>query len=407
MSKEQQNLIVALDIGSAKTFALVAEASEAGLRYRGHGIAESRGSRKGVIVDLDKAVSSIQRAVEQAEQSAGVQVDHAVASVGGTHIRGITSRSGLVLGSKPREIGREEVRQALDKARSVSLPPDRHVMHLLPQEFILDDQGAIRDPNGMLAAKLEAQVHMITAQGNVTQSVVTAANRAGVEVNDTVYEGLVAGDCVLKSDERELGVVMCDIGAGTTELLVLFEGAVAHSGVVPIGGDHFTNDVAVGLRTPLSEAEKLKRSFGSAVVTMVPEGNELEVPAVGDRTSKLVSQRFLAEILEPRATELFEHVRDNLRQAGVLELCAAGSVLTGGGALLANMAQIAEQTLRKPSRVGLPTPISKMPAQISGPEYSVAIGTILYAHRGRLARTRQGDEGFSSKIRSFFAKASM
>ncbi|MFL6299583.1 MAG: cell division protein FtsA [Terriglobales bacterium] len=407
MSKDQQNLLVALDIGSAKTFALVAEATEAGLRYRGHGVAESRGSRKGVIVDLDKAVASIQRAVEQAEQSAGVQVDHAVVSVGGTHIRGITSRSGLVFGSKPREIGREEVRQALDKARSVSLPPDRQVMHLLPQEFILDDQGAIRDPNGMLAAKLEAQVHMITAQATVTQSVVTAANRAGVEVTDTVYEGLVAGDCVLKSDERELGVVMCDIGAGTTELLVLFEGAVAHSGVVPIGGDHFTNDVAVGLRTPLAEAEKLKRSFGSAVVTLVPEGNELEVPAVGDRTSKLVSQRFVAEILEPRATELFEHVRDNLRQGGVLELCAAGSVLTGGGALLANMPQIAEQTLRKPSRVGLPSPISKMPAQISGPEYSVAIGTILYAHRGRLARNRHADEGFSSKIRSFFAKASM
>ena len=407
MSKEQQNLLIALDIGSAKTLALVAEATEAGLRYRGHGIAESRGSRKGVIVDLDKAASSIQRAVEQAEQSASVQVDHAVVSVGGTHIRGITSRSGMVLGSRPREIGREEIRQALDKARSVSLPPDRQVMHLLPQEFILDDQGAIRDPDGMLAAKLEAQVHMITAQGAVTQSVITAANRAGVEVTDTVYEGLVAGDCVLKSDERELGVVMCDIGAGTTELLVLFEGAVAHSGVIPIGGDHFTNDVAVGLRTPLAEAEKLKRSFGSGVVTMVPEGNEIEVPAVGDRTSRLVPQRFLAEILEPRATELFEHVRDNLRQGGVLELCAAGSVLTGGGALLANMAHIAEQNLRKPSRIGLPAPISKMPAQLGGPEYSVAIGTILYAHRGRLARNRPGDQGFSSKIRSFFAKASM
>jgi cell division protein FtsA len=407
VSKEQNNLLIALDIGSAKTFALVAEATEAGLRYRGHGIAESRGSRKGVIVDLDKAASSIQRAVEQAEQSASVQVDHAVVSVGGTHIRGITSRSGMVLGSRPREIGREEVRQALDKARSVSLPPDRQVMHLLPQEFILDDQGAIRDPDGMLAAKLEAQVHMITAQGAVTQSVITAANRAGVEVTDTVYEGLVAGDCVLKSDERELGVVMCDIGAGTTELLVLFEGAVAHSGVVPIGGDHFTNDLAVGLRTPLAEAEKLKRSFGSAVVTLIPEGNEIEVPAVGDRTSRLVSQRFLAEILEPRAAELFEHVRDNLRQGGVLDLCAAGSVLTGGGALLSNMAQIAEQTMRKPSRVGLPAPISKMPAQLGGPEYSVAIGTILYAHRGRLARNRPGDLGFSSKIRSFFAKASM
>jgi cell division protein FtsA len=407
VGKEQQNLLIALDVGSAKTFALVAEATEAGLRYRGHGVAESRGSRKGVIVDLDKAAASIQRAVEQAEQSASVQVDHAVVSVGGTHIRGITSRSGMVLGSKPREIGRDEVRQALDKARSVSLPPDRQVMHLLPQEFILDDQGAIRDPDGMLAAKLEAQVHMITAQGVVTQSVITAANRAGVEVTDTVYEGLVAGDCVLKSDERELGVVMCDIGAGTTELLVLFEGAVAHSGVVAIGGDHFTNDVAVGLRTPLAEAEKLKRSFGSAVVTMVPEGNEIEVPAVGDRASRLVPQRFLAEILEPRAAELFEHVRDNLRQGGVLELCAAGSVLTGGGGLLPNMAHIAEQTLRKPSRVGLPSPISKMPAQLGGPEYSVAIGTILYAHRGRLARNRPGDQGFSSKIRSFFAKASM
>jgi cell division protein FtsA len=407
VSNPQQNLLIALDIGSAKTFALVAEATEAGLRYRGHGIAESRGSRKGVIVDLDKAAASIQRAVEQAEQSAGVQVDHAVVSIGGTHIRGITSRSGTVLGSKPREIGREEVRQALDKARSVSLPPDRQVMHLLPQEFILDDQGAIRDPDGMLAAKLEAQVHMITAQGIVTQSVITAANRAGVEVTDTVYEGLVAGDCVLKSDERELGVVMCDVGAGTTELLVLFEGAVAHSGVVAIGGDHFTNDVAVGLRTPLAEAEKLKRSFGSAVVTMVPEGNEIEVPAVGDRASRLVPQRFLAEILEPRATELFEHVRDNLRQGGVLDLCAAGSVITGGGGLLPNMAQIAEQTLRKPSRVGLPSPISKMPAQLGGPEYSVAIGTILYAHRGRLARSRPGDQGFSSKIRSFFAKASL
>jgi len=407
LSNPQQNLLIALDIGSAKTFAVVAEASEAGLRYRGHGIAESRGSRKGVIVDLDKAAASIQRAIEQAEQSASVQVDHAVVSIGGTHIRGITSRSGMVLGSKPREIGRDEVRQALDKARSVSLPPDRQVLHLLPQEFILDDQGAIRDPDGMLAAKLEAQVHMITGQGSVTQSVITAANRAGVEVDDTVYEGLVAGDCVLKSDERELGAVMCDIGAGTTELLVLFEGAVAHSGVIPIGGDHFTNDLAVGLRTPLSEAEKLKRSFGSAVVTMVPEGNEIEVPAVGDKASRLVSQRFLAEILEPRATELFEHVRDNLRQGGVLDLCAAGSVLTGGGALLANIAQIAEQTLRKPSRVGLPAPISKMPAQLGGPEYSVAIGTILYAHRGRLARNRPGDHGFSSKIRSFFAKASL
>ena len=179
MSNPQQNLLIALDIGSAKTFALVAEASEAGLRYRGHGIAESRGSRKGVIVDLDKAAASIQRAIEQAEQSASVQVDHAVVSIGGTHIRGITSRSGMVLGSKPREIGRDEVRQALDKARSVSLPPDRQVLHLLPQEFILDDQGANGDPDGMLAAKLEAQVHMITGQGSVTQSVIRQLTAPG------------------------------------------------------------------------------------------------------------------------------------------------------------------------------------------------------------------------------------
>jgi cell division protein FtsA len=406
MVKEQARTITAIDVGSAKTLALVVDVTDSGLRYRAHGLAESRGSRKGVIVELEKASQSIQRAVEQAEGAAGISIDCAIVSVGGTHVKGITSRSGVILSSRPREIAREDIRMALEKARAVSLPPDRQVMHLLPQEFILDDQGGIRDPLGMTAAKLEAQVHLVTATTSVIQSVITAANKAGIEVLDTVYEGMAAADVVAKSDERELGVCIADIGAGTTELLVLFEGAVAYSSVVPIGGDHFTNDLAVGLRTPLIEAEKLKRGFGSAVVTRVPEGIEVEVPAVGDRPSRLIPQRFVAEILEPRASELFEHIRENLRHGGALELCAAGMVLTGGGARLPHLADIAEQVLRKPARVGLPSPISKMPEDLAGPEYSAAIGSVLYAHRSRVAKARP-ETGFGSKIRSFLARAAM
>jgi len=405
MGKEQSNLLTAIDVGSAKVCAIVAEITETGVRYRGHGVSESRGTRKGVIVDLEKTVASIQRAVEQAETVAGAAVESAVIGVAGPHVRGVNSRGGIAIGSRSREIAREDVRAAVERARSVSLPPDREVLHLLPQEFILDDHSGIRDPAGMVGTKLEVQVHLATAASTATQNVVTAVNRAGIHVDDTVYEPLAAADAVLKADERELGICLCDIGAGSTDLIVFFEGAVAHTGVVPIGGDHFTNDVAVGLRTPLAEAEKIKKLFGNAMVTRVPEGNEIEVPAVGDRPSRLMPQRLLAEILEPRAYELFEMLRDHLRQAGVFELCGAGTVLTGGAARLPSMAEVAENVLRKPSRLGVPAPISKMPAALAEPEFTTAVGLIFYGHRTRLARGPQ-DVGLGAKLKSLFARKS-
>src|SRR5499425_2966335 len=330
MANQQSNFLAVIDVGSAKTCALVAETTDNGLRYRGHGVAESRGSRKGVIIDLDKAVSSIQKAVETAEDVAGAPIEHAIIGIGGAHVRGINTHGGISLGTRPREIGRDEIKQAVERARAIPLPADREILHLLPQEFILDDQAGIHDPLGMMAARLEVRVHIATAATSATQNVITAVNKAGVHVDDTVFEPLAAADSVLRSDERELGVCLADIGAGSTELIVFQQGAVAHTAVLPIGGDHFTSDLSVGLCTPIIEAEKIKKLFGNTIVTLIPEGNEVEVPSVGDRPSRLISQRMVGEILEPRARELFEMLRDNLRHAGMLELCVAGFVLSGG-----------------------------------------------------------------------------
>ena len=398
MPKPNDNILTAIDVGSAKTCALVAEVGETGLRYRGHGLAESRGSRKGIIVDLDKAVVSIQKAVEKAEDSAGIPIEHAVLGVAGSHVRGINTHGGLVF-SRPREIGRDEIRQAVDKARSVPLPPDREPLHLLPQEFILDDQSGVHDPLGMIGTRLEVRVHMITAAAPATQNVVTAVNRAGIHVDDTVFEPLACADSVLRSDERELGICLADIGAGSTGVIVIQEGAVAHSAVLPVGGDHFTSDLSVGLCTPMVEAEKIKKLFGNTTVTLIPEANEVEVPSVGDRASRLISQRMVGEILEPRGRELFEMLRENLRHAGMLEVCAAGMVLSGGGSRLPGLMDLADSVLRKPVRMAWPLPLAKMPAMLAEPEFATVLGMVMYAHRARSARGIQ-DQRWSSKLKA-------
>ena len=236
MAKQQGNVLTAIDVGSAKTCALMAEVTDSGLRYRGHGVAQSRGSRKGVIVELEKAVAAIQKAVEAAEDVAGAAVEHAIVGIGGSHVRGINSHGGITLGTRPREIGRDEIKQAVERARAIPLPGDREVLHLLPQEFILDDQAGVHDPLGMMAARLEVRVHLVTAAASATQNVITAVNRAGVHVDDTVFEPLAAADSVLRADERELGVCLADIGAGSTELVVFLQGAVVYTGVIPLGG---------------------------------------------------------------------------------------------------------------------------------------------------------------------------
>src|SRR5947209_6930979 len=279
MGNQQGSFLTAIDVGSAKTCALMAELSDSGFRYRGHGVAESRGSRKGVIVELDKAVAAIQKAVETAEDKAGAAVEHAIVGIGGAHVRGVNSHGGIGLGTRPREIGRDEIKQAVERARAVPLPAGREVLHLLPQEFILDDQAGVHDPLGMMAARLEVRVHLVTAATSAVQNVITAVNRAGVHIDDTVFEPLAAADSILRSDERELGVCLADIGAGSTELIVFQQGAVAFTGVIPVGGDHFTSDLSVGLCTPLADAVQIKMIYGNGIVTLIPEGNEVEVPS--------------------------------------------------------------------------------------------------------------------------------
>jgi cell division protein FtsA len=399
MAKQQGNFLTAIDVGSAKTCALMAEVTDAGLRYRGHGEAESRGSRKGVIVDLDKAVAAIQKAVENAENIAGAPVEHAIIGIGGAHVRGVNSHGGISLGTRPREIGRDEIKQAVERARAIALPGDREVLHLLPQEFILDDQPGVHDPLGMMAARLEVRVHLVTAATSAAQNVITAVNRAGVHVDDTVFEPLAAADSVLRTDERELGVCLADIGAGSTELIVFLQGAVAYTGVIPIGGDHFTSDLSLGMCTPLADAEKIKKIYGNAIVTLIPEGNEVEVPSVGDRPSRLLPQRLVAEILEPRGRELFELMRETLRQAGMFDACLAGIVLCGGGSRLPGIFDVAESVLRRPVRLSWPMPLPRMPETLAEPEYATVLGMVNYGQRARVARGFQADR-WGSKLKA-------
>jgi cell division protein FtsA len=323
--------------------------------------------------------------------------------VAGAHIRGITSQGGITLGSRAREVARDDIRLSVERAKAINMPLDRQILHLLPQEFILDDQPGLREPAGMMGSKLEVKVHVVTASSNATQNVITTLNRAGIHVDDTLFEALACADAVLRHDERELGVCLADIGAGSTDLIVFHEGAVVHAGVVPIGGDHFTNDVAVGLRTPLADAEKIKRLFGNAVVTRIPETNEIEVPSVGDRPSRLMSQRLLGEVLEPRARELFEIMREHLRQAGVMDLCNAGLVLTGGGSRLNSMSEIAEDVMRKPVRLGVPASLAGMPSELAEMEYACTIGMALYAYRVRMLQSQQ-EQGLGSKLKGLFAR---
>jgi cell division protein FtsA len=408
MNAKQESLITVLDCGSQKSCVLVAEVADGVLRYRGHGIERSMGMRKGLIAELGPAYEAINRAALTAERTAKAVIESAVVGIGGTHVHGINSRGGISMGSRMKEITREEVRACVDRARSVPLPPDREVMHLLPQEFILDGQEGIHDPIGMVGNRLEVNLHLSTCSGGIAQSVITCANRAGLEVEDTVFEGIAAAEAVLSTDERELGVCLVDIGASTTEIAVFFEGSIAHTAVLPVGGDHFTNDLAVGLHVSVEEAEELKQLYGNCVVTSVPTLAEIEVGghitgiSGAGQQSRLVRQRFLAEILEPRARELFTMLRNNLRDGGVLEALGAGCVLTGGGANLVGLLDNAESLLRVRTRIGAPLRMPFMPDELQKPEFAAAIGMVLYTHRTQIRRA--GEEmGLKAKLRSIFA----
>ena len=404
MTKKERH-IVALDIGSTKTCALVGEMEDdGGVKFAALGAAESKGWRKGQIVNLDLAVSSIRRAVEEAETVVGVPVESAVIGVAGGHVRGVNSRGGITVGAKPRDIQKEDVRRAIEAARGVTLPEDREVLHVLPQEFFLDGHDNIRDAIGMVGQRLEANVHIVTASGIATQNIVTAVNRAGVRVDDTVLEPFASAEACLTQDERELGACLLDIGGGTTELIAYAGGVVRHTAAIPVGGDHFTNDLAVGLRTPIPEAEKIKREHAQACRELLTQDGAIEIASVGDRPPRTIFARMVAEIVEPRAQELLMLIQDELRRAGLESQIPAGIVLTGGGSRLRGLPELAERVFNLPVRVAVPRGLAEMSEEVSQPEYATAVGLVLYGARTRrVAGTRP--TGFIGKLKSMFAGA--
>jgi cell division protein FtsA len=398
MSQNRDDLIVVLDIGSASTRVLVAELNEGAPRYCGHGVVESAGMRKGLIADLSPASKAVEEAVKQAEQVAHINIDQCVVGVGGPHIIGLNTNGGIELGGRMREIDTEDVNSAVKQARSIERPADRRILHLLRRQFILDDQPGIFDPIGMVGKKLEVELHIATCSGSALQSTVTCANRAGLEVIDAVLESVAAAESTLSADDRELGICLLDIGCHSTELVVFYEGAVVHTASIPVGGQHFTNDLAIGLEMPVAKAEELKRIYGHAVVTDVPLDAAIEI---ANPQPQMLSLRRMAEILEPRACELLQIVKKNLREGGVLEAIGAGCMLTGGGAMLPGMLDITESQLRVPARIGVPVRLSQMPSKLVHPGFSAAVGMILYAHRIRM-NTVTHSSSLGSRFRDMF-----
>ncbi|MGC2829678.1 MAG: cell division protein FtsA [Candidatus Acidiferrum sp.] len=404
MSKKDR-YIIGLDVGSTKTCALIAEVDDEQVKFLALGAAESKGLRKGLIVNLDSTVSSIRRAVEEAEGVANVPVESAVIGVAGSHVRGVNSRGGVTLGNRARDIERDDVRRAVDAARNITLPEDREVLHVLPHEFRVDAQDGIRDAVGMVGQRLEANVHLVTSSIAATQNLVTAANRAGILVNDTVLEPLASAESCLTQDERDLGCCLLDIGGGTTELIVYGGGVVRHTSAVSVGGDHFTNDLAVGLRTPIPEAEKIKRRHGWAASALLHEDTSIEIASVGDRPPRTIFARMLTDIIEPRAMELLALIREDIQRAGLDRQIPAGFVLAGGGARLNGLIDLAEDSFHLPVRIAEPKGLADLPEQVAQPEYATVVGLVMYgAKTRRNAPQRAGN--LVSKLKSMFAGAS-
>ncbi|HVB38593.1 MAG TPA: cell division protein FtsA, partial [Vicinamibacterales bacterium] len=336
---------------------------------------------------------SIKKAIEEAELMAGIEIDSVHLGIAGPQLKGFNSRGVIAVAGKNREISRDDVRRAIDAAKAVSLPSGREILHVLPQDFVVDEQDGIGAPVGMTGARLEVNVHIVTGSMSSTQNIVACVNRAGVNVLETVTEQLAASEAVLTEDEKELGVALVDIGGGTTDIAIFEHGSLWHTAVVGVGGDHFTNDIAVGLRTPIPDAEKVKRKSGCALSAMVDEDETIDVASVGGRKPRVMARRILSEILQPRAEEIFHLVWDEIRRAGYERSLNSGIVLTGGGAILEGMPEIAEQIFDLPIRRGCPVGVGGLADHVNSPSFATGVGLVLYGYRnltGEGARTPVG-----------------
>ena len=395
----KEHYLVGLDVGTSKMTAIVAEAiEEGGLDIIGIGVVEAKGVRRGVVVNLEAAVDAIKKAIEEAELTAGVEIDSVHLGLSGAHLKAFNSRGVVAVAGKNREITREDVRRAIDAAKGVALPVGREILHVLPQDFVVDEQNGIGAPVGMMGTRLEVNVHVVTGSTSSTQNIIACVNRAGVAVVDTVIEQLAASESVLTADERELGVALVDIGGGTTDLAIFERGSLWHTGVVTMGGDHFTHDIAVGLRTPIPDAEKTKRRSGCALSALVDQEATIEVASVGGRNPRVIKRRILSEILQPRAEEIFHALWDEIRRAGYERSLHSGLVLCGGGALLEGMAEIAEQIFDLPVRRGCPVDVGGLTDHVSSPSFATGVGLVKYAHRNQMRERERlvGVGAFSS-----------
>jgi len=392
----KSNTIVGLDIGTSQIRVLVGQSDREGKpNIIGVGSSPSRGLRKGVVINIEATVQSIAEAVEQAETMAGIEIHSVYAGISGAHIRGLNSNG--VVGIKNKEVSAFDIEKVIDAARAVAIPSDREVLHVLPQEFIVDDQDGIREPMGISGVRLEARVHIVTGAVATAQNVVKCANRCGLTVKDIILAPLSSSIAVLSPEEQDLGVCLIDIGGGTTDLIVYHQGSVRHTSVIPVGGMHLTNDIASGLRTPISAAEDIKCRFGN-VQGDSHSSETIEVASTGGRPPRIVSRSALGDIIEPRISEVLSLVRRELERHDSLELLASGLVITGGTANLAGIAELAEGELGIPVRVGKPSGISGLKDLVAGPEYSTGIGLIQFAAQARTISQYSQQGSFSRRI---------
>jgi cell division protein FtsA len=389
--------VVGLDIGTTKICAVVGEVVGGQVNIIGLGTYPSKGLRKGVVINIESTVQSIKKAIEEAELMAGCHITSVYAGIAGGHIKGINSHG--VIAVKNREIGPNDVKRVIDAASAVAIPMDREVIHIIPQEFVVDDQDGIKDPVGMSGVRLEGRVHIITGAITSAQNIIKCANRAGLDVDDIVLEQLGSSDAVLTPEEKELGVAIIDIGGGTTDLVIFANGSIKHTAVISLAGSHITSDISMGLRTPIEEAERIKKRYGCSLTSMVRKDETIEVPSVGGRKPRILSRQTLTEIIEPRVEEILTLVHDEVLRTDYANLIASGVILTGGSAILEGVPELAEQIFNLPVRRGTPIGIGGLIDLVSSPIYATGVGLVLYGSRNMSqSRFKVGENNIFSKV---------
>jgi len=409
MPRKYSDIIVGLDIGTTKIAAVVGEVGPEGLDVIGIGTHPSRGLKKGVIVNIDSTVASIKQAVVEAEGMSGCEISQVYVGIAGGHIKGMNSTGTVAV--KDKEVRTTDIAKVLELARAINLPVDRHVVHVLPQEYKIDGQDGVREPLGMCGVRLEARVHIVTAAAAAAQNILKCCTRCDLEVLDVVLEPLASGEAVLEEDEKGLGVALVDIGGGTTDIAIFIDGAVAHTSVIPIGGHQLTNDIAFGLRTPPHEAEKIKHRWGCAMAGMVRDDEVIEVPSVGGRAPRVLARQMLCrDIVQPRVEEIFSFVKAEIARLGCEDnMLGSGAVITGGATQLAGMAELGEEILGLPVRRGVPKGVGGLAEVVKSPAFSTGVGLVQYG-ASHYARAHAGTEpavnpGMLGKLKGWFSSS--